>query len=172
MALRACPQCGHMVSPAAVACPACGHPIAKSTGNGGMGCLIVVIIIIVSLSYAVHEGENIESAEKLHPTCVTNYRLCKDNADLVEHHRPVNGIKLSIECKTAAEEAARYGDPDIPFFGFGYYYTGHSYIDTGVAVLIEKDAKFKNVFGTPVSSTVVCSYDLTSHRASVNVTPH
>lgn len=78
-----------------------------------MGCLVVVVGFVVIIALAINEGGKLEEAEKANPTCVTEFKLCKDNAELIERHRPVNGIKLSIECLEAAKSAARYGEPDI-----------------------------------------------------------
>jgi zinc ribbon protein len=176
MALSACPQCGHMVSPSAAACPACGHPIAatkkqKAQTVAGIGCGCVMVAVIAFFAWAINEGHNIEDQEKAHPTCVSDYKKCTDNKDVVEHHQSRTGISMTIECKAAAEQAAKYGTPELPFFAFGMYRSGRSYIDSGIAVLVENDAQFKNGFGASEHVIATCFYDLAQNQARVTLIP-
>jgi hypothetical protein len=148
--MTACPHCNNSVSPKAEACPACGHPIVAARKSAvqsgvGFGCLGIIVFVVGFIAYAAHEGSKMIEEEKAHPTCTSDYTKCTDNK-VVERHQSSDAINLAIECKFAAKDAAKFGDPDIPFLGFSTYYPGHSYIDSGTAVLIEKDATFNNGF--------------------------
>jgi zinc-ribbon domain len=176
MALAACPQCGHMVSPNAAACPACGHPIAaakkqKAQTAAGIGCGGIMLVIIAFIAWAINEGGKIEEQEKAHPTCVSDYTKCTDNKDVVEHHQAHNGISMRVECETAAEQVAKYGKPDFPFLPFSTSRTGRSYIDSGTAILIENDAQFKNGFGASEHVVVTCYYDMKNDQARITISP-
>lgn len=61
MALRACPDCGHQVSAAAIACPNCGRPFSSTVGTqslleatlrkwGGIVLVVIVLVILVAIS--------------------------------------------------------------------------------------------------------------------------
>jgi hypothetical protein len=176
MVLSACPQCGHMVSPSAAACPACGHPIAaakkqKVQRGTGIGCGVLMLVIIAGIAWAIHEGGNIQEREKAHPTCETDYTKCADNKDLVEHHLSKEHNYMGIECTAAGKRAAKYGTPDFPFFAFSIYRGGRSFIDSGAAILIEYNAQYKNGFGASEHVIATCFYDLKNDQASVTITP-
>jgi hypothetical protein len=68
-------------------------------------------------------------------------------------------------CQVEASSRAKYGTPKRPWMTFGRFYTGSSYIKSGVAILMENDAQFQNGFGAMVHSTVACSYDLNQKKA-------
>jgi hypothetical protein len=165
-----------MVSPEADACPSCGHPLAaKKKENakkaGGIGCGFILLLFVGLFMYMVSEGGKIREAEKANPTCVSDYTKCKDNHDVIEHHESKNNIRLSIECGSAAKHAAKYGEPNIPFMGFGRYFSGNFYVRDGKAILMEDDATFKNGFGADVHVTLRCEYDLKNEIAEVAVSP-
>ena len=52
----------------------------------------------------------------------------------------------------------------MPFQSF----KGKTYVESGLVVAIEPDAKFQNTGGTMVRSRVTCTYDLPAQRV-VNV---
>lgn len=90
MNLSPCVQCGHMVSPKAAACPSCGHPIAaakkeQAKRNAGMGCGIIMLVIVGGFTWIVHEGgklvERDKAQEAANPTCISDYTKCVDNKD-------------------------------------------------------------------------------------------
>jgi predicted RNA-binding Zn-ribbon protein involved in translation (DUF1610 family) len=181
MKLEKCAACGHDVSSQAQACPNCGHPIAlaaetkaraKAQNRSSLGCGVVVLAVVGFFAYAINEGSKIEDQEKIHPTCVSDYTKCTDNKDVIDKHRNKNNIQMNIICKNTANDVAKYGTPDLPFFAFGTYYTGRSYVDSGTAILIEKDAQFKNVFGSAEHVTATCFYDLKNDEARVSITPN
>ena len=162
------------MSPKAASCPKCGHPIAdaakkKAEGAVQMGCLIIVIGIIGLFWWAVSEGEKIREAEKTSPTCVSDYTKCADNKELVERHESNHEVSIAVECAVLAKRLAKYGEPEFPMAPFKSYYPGRSYIDDGVAILVEKDAKYKNGFNALVHTVVKCTYNLKSNQASVEI---
>jgi hypothetical protein len=53
-------------------------------------------------------------------------------------------------------------------FFFSSFNSGTNYSSTGIATLIESDAKFQNGFGAMVRSRVVCQYDLRTKKV-INV---
>lgn len=177
MALTKCPKCQNSISPKAEYCPSCGHPIVAANREiaqkvAGFGCCGIMIGLLGLIIFAAAEGSNIEDQEKAHPTCVSDYTKCKDNADLLNHHESKDGIHLSIKCKEAAEDIAEYGTPEFPWIPFDSYHPGRSYIDGGEAVLIERDAQYKNAFNADVHVTAICHYDLRTDTASVTLVPH
>lgn len=174
MKLEKCKACGHDVSSKAEACPNCGHPIAaakraKAGNAGGLGCGVIMLAVIGFIAYAINEGQKIEEQEAANPTCVSDYKRCADNKDVVQHHNSKEHISLAVECEEAAKQAARYGTPEFSFLPFGTYYTGRSYVERGVAILIDKDAQYKNGFGAAEHVTATCLYDLKSDEARVTI---
>jgi hypothetical protein len=71
---------------------------------------------------------------------------------------------VQYDCKTEATAKARYGEPEWPSYYFGHFLTGKDFVTSGVAVVVEPDAKFQNGFGAKVDSRVVCRYDLRDKR--------
>jgi hypothetical protein len=74
-----------------------------------------------------------------------------------------------LECSSAAKKAASYGEPEFPFFAFGSFYPGRSYIDGGSAIMIEKEAKYKNAFNAKKNVVATCVYNLKTDQAAVTV---
>ena len=104
-------------------------------------------------------------------SCKNDWRLCSNNADLVNNYSA--WYKVQAGCKTAAKNAARYGSPEFPWFSFGSFKPGKDYPQTGLVTSIEKDAQFSNGFGAMVHSTVVCTYDLATEIVTkVSVQPY
>jgi hypothetical protein len=157
-------------------CPSCGHPIAgpnfrAARGCAGIGCGTVAVIFGAFFVWAIAEGNKDTEAENAHPTCISDYRLCADNADVINHYRPKNGYSMNAACQSAAESTAKFGTPTFPWLSFGGFYGGRSYIEGGTAILVEDDAKFANGFGAMMNVIVKCSYDLATNRATVEIDP-
>jgi hypothetical protein len=101
--------------------------------------------------------------------CKMNWSSCADNEQLVNTWS--DWSKVQVACKFAANDLAKYGDPEWPWLPFGTFMKGSDYIKTGKAIAIEPDAKFKNGFNAPVRSRVTCFYDLrTSRVLDVSIT--
>lgn len=94
--------------------------------------------------------------------CRASWSSCADNEQLVNGWSDWN--KVQVRCQSAANDKARYGDPEWPWLPFGTFLKGVDYVKTGRAVAIEPDAKFKNGFNASVRVRVVCVYDLKSDR--------
>ena len=94
--------------------------------------------------------------------CRSDWSKCTDNEQLVNHYSDWSHIQ--VECKYAANDRAKYGDPKWPWFPFGTFYKGNNYVTTGTAIAVEPDAQFSNGFGGMVHSRVTCTYDLRAKR--------
>ncbi len=138
-----------------------------------MGCLFIVMVFFGFIWYVVSEGGKIreerEAAEKTNPTCISDYTKCADNKELVERHHSKDDVSITVECKMMAKRMAKYGDPELPWVSFQTYYSGRSYIEKGVATVIEKDAIYKNAFNAAVKTTAICTYDLRKDEAMVKL---
>lgn len=70
MALKACPECAHEVSPSAANCPKCGHPIRKRSSLVSklvvVGLLVVAVVFVYErvLSQEAKEVVNIVAASQ------------------------------------------------------------------------------------------------------------
>jgi DNA-directed RNA polymerase subunit RPC12/RpoP len=183
MALVRCVECGKEVSTQAATCPHCGHSIAaaeeeKDKGSavlkvGTLGCAVFIALFMIGavLLGTYEEDEGRREQEKANPTCETNWRKCSDNADLINHYGGVIGAQ--VDCRMEAEKRARFGSPKWPPVPFGSFYEGVQDTKTGMAILIEPDARFENAFGVMVRSTVVCAYNLNRKEVvSVSITPN
>jgi DNA-directed RNA polymerase subunit RPC12/RpoP len=173
MALMKCSECGQHISSQATACPHCGNPISakKASKAGGIGCLVAIALIGGLIAIGSSEDSTKKAKEAANPTCVSNWHLCKDSADFVDHfngkmgdHDDWDWNGIGIQCKDAAEAEARYGSPVWPSMSFGHYHAGDDYVRSGVAVAFEPDAQFQNGFGAMVHSHVTCQYDLSAGK--------
>jgi hypothetical protein len=190
VALIECPECQKSVSDNAAACPHCGHPIAgppplpppltkmlsredrkaRTQRNVGLGCGLFLAVIIAFLFWAVNEGSKIQEAEHANPTCATDYTKCKDNAELVSRYMTKKDkLFITVACSSMAKKIAKYGEPELPFFAFGNYPPGRSFIDSGTATLLEPDAGYKNAFNATEKVLAKCNYDLKNDVASVEL---
>lgn len=180
MPLIDCPECHRPVSDKAAACPQCGHPTSFEYGPSGdlsiltepqkkkrsgrdtvIGFIVLVVIIAAIVSHDSPSDKTTPPAPIL-PSCKSDWRLCADNADLVNNFSGIS--KAQAACKLAAEKLAKYGDPDFPWLSFSTFYNGNTYLKSGVVTLIEKNAKFSNGFGAMVHTAVECSYDLAAKK--------
>ena len=104
------------------------------------------------------------------PTCRTDWHLCSDNSDLVNHYREIS--KAQVKCKIEAEDRAKFGTPEWPWLYFSSFQPGDSGKMAGKITLIEDDAKFQNGFGAMARSRVICTYDLNALKVvSVSIFP-
>jgi hypothetical protein len=95
-------------------------------------------------------------------TCVTDWRRCKDNADLVNNYGDMSTIEF--ECMEKANSMAKYGDPEWPWSTFGTFLKGDDYPKTGIVTVKEKDVRFTNMFNAKVRTTVRCTFDLNAMK--------
>jgi hypothetical protein len=95
-------------------------------------------------------------------TCKSDWKLCADNSDLVNNWS--DWSRVQVACKYAANDLARYGNPEWPWLSFSRFQVGTDYITTGKVVAIEPDAKFQNAFGAKLRVRVVCHYDIATKK--------
>jgi hypothetical protein len=88
------------------------------------------------------------------PSCKTDWTRCTDNEDLANNYSSYS--RAHVACEHDATSRAKYGDPKFSWLSFGTFYVGDQYPKTGLAILIEKDAQYQNVFGAMVHSEVKC----------------
>lgn len=55
MSLKKCKECGSLISTKADKCPQCGNPLKKKTSCLGVGCLIVLIFIAISVGITMFD---------------------------------------------------------------------------------------------------------------------
>ena len=166
--VQPCKKCGKVFAANFKTCPHCKSSVGK-------GCLIVVVIIVaLSLLASVFSSDDKPSTNNAsssspssasdNDSCRSNWAKCQDNTDLVEHYS--RWVDIEVACKMEANRRAKYGNPEWPWIPFGTYYKGDTYIKSGTAIAIEKDAQFQNRFGAMVHSTVTCSYDLGAQKVT------
>lgn len=164
MALIKCRECGEPVSTTAAACPKCGAPPKKQKSGGGFfGTIFVVIVLVVGYNQikansSITDLTNAPPAPA--PSCKTDWHLCADNSDLVNNNNSMTSAQVA--CKTKANDSAKFGSPEWPWFAFGSFYQGSDGPQTGKIRLVEKEAKFQNGFGAMAHVIVNCTYDLTA----------
>lgn len=126
--------------------------------------------------YRAQEAARIANEEKARKekqaaenACRQDWSRCADNSDVANKYSGWFDVKW--DCKRAAENQAKYGDPEWPSYGaFGSFMRGKDYVEKGIATAIETDAKFQNGFGAKVRVRVICTYDLRSKTVlSVNI---
>ncbi|MGJ4956483.1 hypothetical protein ACQR1H_12615 [Bradyrhizobium sp. HKCCYLRH2015] len=119
---------------------------------------------------AVEKGMNAAQFAKYksqRDACKRDWSSCADNEQLVNNWS--GWSEVQVACKIAANDRAKYGDPEWPWLPFGTYLTGNEYVRTGKVVAIEPDARFKNGFNAAVRVRVRCYYDVRSKHVD-NVT--
>jgi hypothetical protein len=101
--------------------------------------------------------------------CRTDWKKCKDNGAIIHASA---GIHARTECKFAADKLAKYGTPEwpgFPAYSFNTFNSGKSALITGHMLLVENDAKFKNIFGAMAHVKVTCEYNFNDETAIVNI---
>ena len=170
MPLIKCTACWKEISAQAASCPNCGHPLAKSVANEPQskaylgGLLAISLIVIVFVVFVNHTNQPGSTTPAQDDPCRSDWTKCADNAQLVNHYSDWSHVQ--VECKHAANDGAKYGNPDWPWAAFGSFYKGNNYISSGIAVAVEPDAQFSNGFGAMVHSRVTCTYDLRAKRVT------
>lgn len=192
---KVCPRCAETIKAAAKVCRFCNHefgepsvaptapmkpPAAEPEGKpsskgcakiiGGFVGVVLLLMFIGSMLDSSKTSSTSSGADSTSNECSSNWKVCTDNADLVNHWS--DWTKVQAACQIAAEHAAKYGTPKWPWIPFGSYLKGNDYISGGIATAIEDDAQFQNGFGVMVHSEVRCRYDLDSQIAvDVSIQP-
>jgi len=106
--------------------------------------------------FAVTAGKPDEEAA----SCEEEWRECESLRDYHKNNVEDNA-KARVACKRAAQEAARFGDPEIPWSPFGTTLVHRdAFMHDGIVHLREKDAQFQNGFGAMQNVIVDCKYSL------------
>ena len=166
MALKPCRECQKQVSTEAKQCPHCGvnrpipHGSRKIQGVVALAAGLFAVWMFSSITPSTSSGTPAAPetpAEAKVRLCKSDWHQCDDNEQMANNW---NGwSQLKGECKRSAEKIAKYGDPKWPWFPFGSFLVGKSYL-AGKATVIEDDAQFQNAFGASVHTEVRCIYDL------------
>jgi hypothetical protein len=201
---EACPHCGikNPGQPTGVTPQADEKPSRVQTPKKkGNGCLTVIGVFFVIIVVVVAIGNNTGSSSSTNgpisstpqssspssgnvppshppppaPTCSTDWRACKDNADLVNNSLRWGDVQAA--CQTAVDNDVQYGEPKWPGFmsggAFGSFFNGNDYVSTGKVIAIEPNVQIENGFGAMVHSTVHCQYDLNSKTVlGVSINPN
>jgi hypothetical protein len=93
--------------------------------------------------------------------CRTNWKLCADTAGIMSNYQ--ERYKVQSACKWAANDMAKYGDPEWPSRYFQMFYNGDG-PRTGVVMVVEKEARFINAFNAKARTQVVCAYDMNAGK--------
>jgi hypothetical protein len=97
------------------------------------------------------------------PTCESDWKACKDNADLVNNSR-MSMIHAKIACKESVGAHAKYGEPKwcSGWFceDFGKFRTGSDASKTGLITIVDDKVQLQNGFGAWPHVTANCTYNL------------
>ena len=66
----------------------------------------------------------------------------------------------------AANKAATRGEVKLPLQSFETFHCGVHYVQSGVATLIEPEAKYPDEQGEMLQKTVTCEFDLARHKVT------
>lgn len=126
-----CKACGNLVSKTAKFCIHCGEKNKHKNETGNIVFLGILLFCGFALmgsfdstnSPANNSSNKPEAQEQKAPSspCVTNFRECTSQEELVNNYRD-GLIEAGVSCKVTADDMARYGSVDVPFFyAFGSY---------------------------------------------------
>jgi hypothetical protein len=130
----------------------------STRSNVRHGFALIGIVVYALLAMGSSDSDSGESTQSSSDPCTSDWRKCDNNSDLINNYDGM--IDAKTDCQLAAEERAKYGEPEWPWVSFGKYKSGEDYVKTGEVLIIEDDAKFENGFGAMRKTTVVCRYDL------------
>jgi len=137
--------------------------IVRSFGYSSLGIITLVGLALFAHSFVPPKDVPAPPRNEL---CESDWTKCTDNAEIVRSYR--GWLDVQVACRIAAIEAAKYGTPTWPFVPFQGFSEGKAYVESGLAVAIEPEAKFPNSAGAMIRSRVTCTYDLRTRRV-VNV---
>jgi hypothetical protein len=173
-----CKTCKKEVSSNAKSCPNCGeinptfYPQSFKEGlvevRENIGIIIGIIFLFLFV-FAFFTRDNGTKNERLEDQqaatyeikCSKNYKLCKNNKDVMNLNRDV-AILGGVKCKRAAEEKA-VSEIDWGGFlslNFSYFEDGNSAIKEDKILLIDKVAMHGNEFGGKIKKKTFCVYDI------------
>lgn len=162
MSIIKCGECGVDVSDKAVSCPKGGVAIAAIKKKESYLWLLTLPLVIIVIYYINIPSVKITS-DNNHPTCKSDYRLCKDNADIANNNEDYQ--LADNECEKMLNSLAEYGKPqyDGSIISFPYFRSGDDYKTTGIVKPSGK-VSMQNQFGATKNAEVTCEYDLKSKK--------
>ena len=122
------------------------------------GLVLVGIVVYAFLAIGSSDSDSGGATEASSNPCTSDWRKCEDNSDLINNYNGM--VSAKTDCQLAADDRAKYGDPDWPWVIFGKYKGGEDYVKTGKILIVEDDVKFENGFGAMRKTTVACRYNL------------
>jgi hypothetical protein len=135
-----------------------------------LGYSTLGVVALVALAVFAHSFVPPKDASKHAPPknemWEADWTKCANNAEVVHSYK--GWVDVQVACRIGAIEAAKYSTPTWPFVPFQSFNEGKAYVESGLVVAIEPDAKFPSATGTLVRSRVTCTYDLRARRV-VNV---
>ena len=132
-------------------------------GYSTLGIVALVALALFAHSFVPPKDASTPPKNEL---CESDWTKCADNAEIVRSYK--GWLNVQVACRIAAIETAKYGTPTWPFVPFQGFSEGKTYVESGLVVVIEPEAKFPNATGAMVRSRVACTYDLRTQRV-VNV---
>ena len=101
--------------------------------------------------------------------CKSNWRKCASDYAVIEIYLGAAGISVSETCRQAAEEAASYADPRVPFTAFVLPPASDTERDFSSSgqIRIADTVSFQNGFGVYQDVRVTCVVDLATRSAFV-----
>jgi hypothetical protein len=145
-------------------------PLPATPRKKASNAAVWVIGIVSVLAIIGHIGvKSDEAAEQAAPSCKSNFTKCANIREMANNYKDW-GLG-EIECKWAADKAAKYGTPEWSWMTFTKFGNGNDPV-TGSATLIDDDVKFQNGFGAMVHSEVHCEYDFRAKKViNVSIQP-
>ena len=137
--------------------------IVRPFGYSVLGIVTLVALALFAHSFVPPKDAPTPPKNEL---CESDWTKCADNAEIVRSYR--GWLDVQVACRIAAIEAAKYGTPTWPLVPFQGFSAGKTYVESGVVMAIEPEAKFPNATGAMIRSRVTCTYDLRTKRV-VNV---
>ena len=145
------------------------EPFKKHRIPALLGIILILFLVIISRSKPP------TAAPPPTPTCKNDYRLCADNADVMNNYNRIDWARS--QCVSELENHAKYGKPEfksIPIPGardysiaFLMYDKGNDFPSTGVVKMSDNTVRVPNIHGAKELSTVVCWYNFISEKATI-----
>ena len=167
--IQQCKTCKKDVSTNAKTCPYCGEsaPTGKKTSLFTWVVLIFIIFIIFKCSSSPELSKTPKEQASIdyENACASNYKACKDNADIVNLNTNIS-VQIKSSCKRAAEKEAistiDWGGILSP--NFGRFGRGDSGIKKDKILVIDDVAMYQNQFGAKIKRETLCLYNLKTNK--------
>ena len=121
---------------------------------------VALIVFVAWVNYASNSSTEVAKDND----CKSNYKQCKDNADMANNYS--EWFDAQYACKEKFGELVKYGTPEYKLgdsYAFSSFLAGDDYPKKGIATLIAKVA-VQNEFGTKVNGEQSCEFDLDAKK--------